>query len=121
MSKRSTRKSGEMKRHLSPASELRRMSFRALSSFSPVKVMGQCNTILKGNLLLPSDLSFLLVLKPQAESVSPAKVHALIAFNKIVQQLGIVSQLPWLLGVYCHNVWSDEIRLTVKTCAADVI
>lgn len=60
---------------------------------TPVKVMRESNTIPKGSWLAGSDDSSLVAWKSQAGPGSPAEVSASITFNKIAQQVGIVSQL----------------------------
>lgn len=55
--------------------------------------MRESNTIPKGSWLAASDDSSLVAWKSQAGPGSPAEVSASITFNKIAQQVGIVSQL----------------------------
>lgn len=126
LSKTSFKKVGNTKRHITPASELQGTCFAALP-FSPVKVKRKFSTILilEGNHAAALNHSSLIAQESQVGPVFPAKVATSITLNKIVQQLGIVSQLQQLLDMYSHNVLSDdperEIRLLIlKTCAADV-
>lgn len=89
------------------------MCFPAIP-FSHVKVTRKCNTIPKGNHLAASNHSSLIAHKFQAGSGSPAKVLASVTFNKTVQQLGIGSQLQWLLDMCSCTVLGDDMKQEMR-------